>query len=299
MIHLNSFEGQPSFPSEIDDEYLTAQGSFPQPIAHTSYIVGLVACVRLFPVLEQVTQRSRMLRTRTRQRRYMTAAEIASEVEWIASANAEVDGIMRGLPEVLKMGWTVDEDMDEVRLAVMGMQRANMAITAVSIRFALVRPCCSICGAGEEAHVQADYRAELEPHSHSADADRASMGREAYHTLSIIPLDDLAANGESMVRPSRFEVVERTRLTRQRGKIFRILLALLKSNSDSPDWVATLQDWWTLVRFAFMILHPMFLPAGEGMGTNSVKGQVADIAVLARPVCAAHDVQRRIAPAQS
>ena len=24
------------------------------------------------------------------------------------------------------------------------------------------------------------------------------MGREAYHTLSLIPLDDLAANGESM-----------------------------------------------------------------------------------------------------
>lgn len=138
MIHLNSFEGQPSFPSEIDDEYLTAQGSFPQPPTHTSYIVGLVACVRLFPVLEQVLVRSRSLRTRNKQARYMTHTEITQEIEWIAGATAEVDGIMDGLPDVLKMGWAVEDSMDEIRLAVMGMQRANMAITAVSIRFALV-----------------------------------------------------------------------------------------------------------------------------------------------------------------
>ena len=138
MIHLNSFEGQPAFPSAIDDEYLTAQGAFPQPPASTSYIVGLVACVRLFPVLEQVLIRSRTLRTRIKQRRFMSDTEITREQEWIVTANSEVDIIMDGLPDVLKMGWTIDEDMDEVRLAVMGMQRANMAITAVSIRFALV-----------------------------------------------------------------------------------------------------------------------------------------------------------------
>jgi hypothetical protein len=68
----------------------------------------------------------------------MSADEIANELNWIQRANGEVDAIMHGLPDVLKMGWTVDEAMDEVRLAVMGMQRANMAITAVSIRFALV-----------------------------------------------------------------------------------------------------------------------------------------------------------------
>lgn len=50
----------------------------------------------------------------------------------------ELDAIMQGLPDILKLGWTFDEAMDEVRLAVMGMQRANLAITAVSIRFALV-----------------------------------------------------------------------------------------------------------------------------------------------------------------
>jgi hypothetical protein len=36
-------------------------------------------------------------------------------------------------------------------------------------------------------------------------------------------------------------------LTFQRGKIFRILLSLLKCNGESQDWFDTLQDWWSLV----------------------------------------------------
>lgn len=47
---------------------------------------------------------------------------------------------------------------------------------------------------------QADYKAELvQSGTISLDAERAIMGREAYETLSCIGLDDLAANGESMV----------------------------------------------------------------------------------------------------
>lgn len=138
MIHLNSFEGQPSFPDQVDDEYITSQGAFPQPAGTTSYIVGLVACVRLFPILSEVITRSRSFRAKNRLGRFLSSNEVTSELDWIQRANGEVDGIMAGLPDVLRMGWTVDETLDEVRLAVMGMQRANMAITAVSIRFALV-----------------------------------------------------------------------------------------------------------------------------------------------------------------
>jgi hypothetical protein len=137
--------------------------------------------------------------------------DIDAELRWIPTAQAALDDIMQNLPDILKLGWTFDEPMDEQRLAVMGMQRANLAITAVSIRFAL-----------------ADYKAELT--TANLDEERALMGKEAYETLACIGLDDLAANGESM-----------------RGKIFRILLALLKCNTDSQDWFNTLQDWWSLV----------------------------------------------------
>jgi hypothetical protein len=68
----------------------------------------------------------------------MLYADVVSELEWIEATLRDLHCIMEGLPDILKLGWTFDEPMDEVRLAVMGMQRANLAITAVSIRFALV-----------------------------------------------------------------------------------------------------------------------------------------------------------------
>lgn len=68
----------------------------------------------------------------------MDSAEVETELRWIENSLRELESIMEALPDILKLGWALDEPMDDIRLAVMGMQRANLAITEVSIRFALV-----------------------------------------------------------------------------------------------------------------------------------------------------------------
>jgi hypothetical protein len=99
---------------------------------------GFGACIRQFPLLEEPITRQRTLLYRRRRGQHMSNIEMEAELRWIETSLRELEQIMEGLPDILKLGWALDEPMDDIRLAVMGMQRANLAITEVSIRFALV-----------------------------------------------------------------------------------------------------------------------------------------------------------------
>jgi hypothetical protein len=101
-------------------------------------MIGFVACIRQFPLLEEPIRRTRTLLSSRKRGERPRYEDVEAELQWIDTALLELDEIMQFLPDILKLGWTFDEPMDEIRLAVMGMQRANLAITAVSIRFALV-----------------------------------------------------------------------------------------------------------------------------------------------------------------
>lgn len=69
----------------------------------------------------------------------------------------------------------------------------------------------------------------LGPITEEETAERTNLARHMYHILSSIPLDDLAANGESI-----------------RGKLTRIIIALLSIPDMGVDWASTIQDWWSL-----------------------------------------------------
>lgn len=211
MIHLNSFEGFPQLPLEIDDELITFQGAFDQPPSQQSYMCGFVSCIRLFPILEECLVRHRRLVTgllRNGGDKGLTKHERDNEMHWVADAEGQVDEVMTGLPDCLRDG-VEDRKEGDTHAAVMGMQRANLSITAVSVRFALVSGISfGICEQGEMMRgaalmiVQYEYKASLgnDISNPSIADERATLGRQAYRALSAIPFDDLAANGESIVR---------------------------------------------------------------------------------------------------
>ncbi|RSH88652.1 hypothetical protein EHS25_002879 [Saitozyma podzolica] len=224
MIHLNDFEGLAPLPSSVDDEYITSQGSFPQPLQKPSYMTGYVACVQLFPVMADCIVRHRQLKQRLKRARPLSDAEVMLEKAWVREARVEVDRLMSDLPSALQLGdGSPRPTGDPVEDAVFGMQRANLLITEASVKFSLF-----------------DYWLELEPLTTESIYERAALAHRAYATLSSISLDDLASNGESM-----------------RGKIFRIVIALLRSPDMGSEWVNTVQDWWSLFsRVNFVQLMP-------------------------------------------
>jgi hypothetical protein len=144
MIHLNDFEGLAPLPSSVDDEYITSQGSFPQPLQKPSYMTGYVACVQLFPVMADCIVRHRQLKQRLKRARPLSDAEVMLEKAWVREARVEVDRLMSDLPSALQLGdGSPRPTGDPVEDAVFGMQRANLLITEASVKFSLVSgsPC--------------------------------------------------------------------------------------------------------------------------------------------------------------
>lgn len=139
MIHLNEFEGLAPLPSSVDDEYITSQGSFPQPLQKPSYMTGYVACVQLFPVMADCIVRHRRLKQRLKRARPLSDAEVMLEKAWVQEARIEVDRLMSDLPPALQLGdGSPRPTGDPVEDAVFGMQRANLLITEASVKFSLV-----------------------------------------------------------------------------------------------------------------------------------------------------------------
>ncbi|GMK57856.1 hypothetical protein CspeluHIS016_0406900 [Cutaneotrichosporon spelunceum] len=221
MIHLNEFEGLPSLPLVVDDELITPRGAFAQA-GSVSYMAGFNGCVQLFPLLAEVVVRSKRL---ARRREPLSAGEVERELAWEADLRATLDGMVAALPPQLRAGWVdgdVEADVESSRDAIVGMQRANIFVTESSLRICLL-----------------DYISEIVPSEEVAEA-RSSLARRAYDALSSFPLDHLAANGESI-----------------RGKIFRIVMALLKTPDMDADWVDMVHNWWGLFsRVNFVQLGP-------------------------------------------
>ncbi|WVF71047.1 hypothetical protein IAT40_005844 [Kwoniella sp. CBS 6097] len=214
IIHLHAFEGFTAFPLATDDEFITTQGVFPQPTTTLSYLAGFVSCVRVFPLIADCVRRQRQLKWRNRENRPCTAEEVQAERTWIADVKREITEQMMSLPAPLYRAVPspdVDDSNPAMR-AIIGMQRANMIITEVLLRI-----------------VMHEYQAELEPESQGLDEEVHTIDR-AFKTLSALDLDDLAANGESML-----------------CKINQIFLhLLLRAENMTTSWAEELQRWWML-----------------------------------------------------
>lgn len=196
MIHLNDFEGLPPLPLVVDDELITARGAFDQQPGTISYMMGFHGCVQLFPLLAEVLVRSRRLAVRQREDRPLTTEEVDVELAWEKDLRQSMDGIIAALPPQLRADWLKGgpTSSDQSHDAILGMQRANIFVTDVSLRICLVGHVRR-----NVTDIQLDYISEIVPASDEIVTAKASLARRAYEALSGFPLDDLAANGESIV----------------------------------------------------------------------------------------------------
>ena len=188
-IHLNDFEEFPGLPMEVEDELITASGAFPQPADRLSAMTGFVALIKLFRLMQDCIIRHRQLK------RFLAAAAGAAGGEpivipqadaeqslaWAEEALSQAEEIMNTLPP--QLGGEQDiAHLAEDEAAVFGMQRANLLITALSLQFVVF-----------------EYKLALSPESEHVIKQRENAGRRGIEMLKGISLDDLAANGESMV----------------------------------------------------------------------------------------------------
>lgn len=155
---MNDQEGLCSLPLEIDDDFITAQGSFPQPANRTSTMVGFVAVSKLFKIMSEVLFRHRCVTNRfnlsnqwendpppgdpTATSSTMGMDElIRRESEWIVRAHDRIREVLDGLPPDLatqRAEVATNPDLPPDMSAIFGMQVANCLITAASVQFALV-----------------------------------------------------------------------------------------------------------------------------------------------------------------
>ncbi|KAJ9110508.1 hypothetical protein QFC22_006729 [Naganishia vaughanmartiniae] len=228
QILMNDFEGVPPYPLCIDDELITTEGNLPQPVNRPSYMTGFVANVQLMQILSECMRRHRIYQTSPRD------TDVYGILRWIERGQAQMRQVIQDLPDVLgpapPLGVMVTDQSE-----MFATQRANLLITAVSSEFALL-----------------DLKALADP-THDIASERESVGREMYSLLSSIPVEHLAANGESM-----------------RGKVLRIFIALL-SNAASPEhWNQHVRDWWDIYsKVQFVQMIPMNVDSLLG-GSNTL-----------------------------
>jgi hypothetical protein len=125
-----------SFPLEVDDELITTQGAFPQPPGKVSTMTGFVAMVRLHIITGEALIRRRFPQACSP---LDTPHEITAVMQWLVTAENEIDNIQANLPYQLApvQAWQAT-GKDEER-SLYGMQRANILITALAAKFVLVR----------------------------------------------------------------------------------------------------------------------------------------------------------------
>lgn len=211
-IILHDFEGVAPFPLEVDDDYITTVGYLPQPERKTSYMYGFVTIMRIFQIISQAI---------TKHRSFANVADAGTEedvdllVRWIENAQRKLHIILDGLPPSLCTDLN-DLSNEEIEPAadinLFGIQQANITITVLCAEFVLL-----------------DLRASIRPHEDTR-AEREEMARKAYDGLSSIPYEYLASNGESM-----------------RGKVLRIILALLSMTPEPINFSQNVWDWWNMV----------------------------------------------------
>lgn len=233
VIHMNDYEGMVPTPLVVDDEYITSQGAFEQPPSSISYMAGFNGCVQIFPMLARCLIRDRRLRLHLAAGNSLPEGDdLHADLAFVELVQRQLDEHVEQLPTELQSQSQQDDNgaRNEVRQSVLGMQRANILVTETCVRLALL-----------------DFVTDLVVPRVSA--ERSELARKAYATLSSIPIEDLAANGHSIVSV-RARGLLRPMLTEgKRGKIFRIVAALLRSSDMDDAWANTVHDWWSLVGY--------------------------------------------------
>lgn len=245
-ISLNDLEGVSPLPLEVDDDYITNTLATSQPEGTISYMTGFVVVSRIFQILGQC---------QIRQKTYANnraAGPLREELlGWVEQQRSGMRRLLEDLPGKLRADWREAGGFERAEESSLGIQRANIHITALCVELALVSPLTlDILPHLRNTDVQLDFRVHLDPEEDTR-TERETLARKAYATLSNVPIEYLASNGESM-----------------RGKVLRIVLDLLsmasgsgtdKSGTESQPFGKDVWDWWNMVcshsRFALTMQY--------------------------------------------
>ncbi|WWC92058.1 uncharacterized protein L201_007012 [Kwoniella dendrophila CBS 6074] len=173
---INDFQGVCSLPEPIDDEFITSQGSFPQPSSRPSPIAGFVAVSKLFRILSECFFHHRCIMNNV----------TTVDTTWTVGIEDQLHQLLQEFPEP-----SPDPSMNGPGIIknMLAVQRANILITAAICKFALY-----------------DLRTALQLDKEQLAKEREGIAREIHSSLMNIPVEDLASNGES-VRCKIFHIV--------------------------------------------------------------------------------------------
>lgn len=132
---MHEFEGVCSYPDQVDDDLITSQGLFRQPSFRTSLVVGFVTIMKLFRIHQEC-----LIRHRTYMRLPCSTEVIPQSLAWIREAQERIQVILEELPLPLRESRLVEnlQPADQANAEIFGTERANVLITAASVKFAIV-----------------------------------------------------------------------------------------------------------------------------------------------------------------
>ena len=132
-ISLHDSEGIPPLPLEIDDDYITTSLATPQPMGTVSYMTGFVVVSRIFQILGQCQIRSKTYVNNP------TAGPSREElIQWVEKQREGIRGLLDDLPGKLRADWREEGGFERAEESSLGIQRANIHITALCVELALV-----------------------------------------------------------------------------------------------------------------------------------------------------------------
>jgi hypothetical protein len=134
-ISLNDLEGVPPLPLEVDDDYITSSVATPQPRGTVSYMTGFVVVSRIFQILGQC-----QIRQKTFANNRGAGPSRGELVAWVEDQRRDMRRLLDDLPAKLRAEWREAGGFERAEESSLGIQRANIHITALCVELALAIP---------------------------------------------------------------------------------------------------------------------------------------------------------------
>jgi hypothetical protein len=132
-ISLNDLEGVPPLPLEIDDDYITTSVATPQPEGTVSYMTGFVVVSRIFQILGQC-----QIRQKTFANNRGAGPPREELLIWVEDQRIGMRRLLDELPGKLRADWREVGGFERAEESSLGIQRANIHITALCVELTLV-----------------------------------------------------------------------------------------------------------------------------------------------------------------
>lgn len=145
-ILFHDLEGTPPYPEILDDEYITRNGTIVPPgVKHNPAVEGCLTVLELFRILYSVTVRHRAHKNCPEKLVYTSPD---GQLQWTEASIGRIDELLEELPEALKILRRDDAAASTGLgddLHAIGIQQANIHVTALVTKLALVGSVLGVC----------------------------------------------------------------------------------------------------------------------------------------------------------